>query len=74
MKEFLVNVFIQPIHVIIFEIFVVVAGNIANVAPIIAIAFLFALARVEKIIKTVFNMRGLTSIHSIGHFLRWKKK
>lgn len=74
MKEFLVNVYIQPIHIIVFEIFIVVAGNIANVAPIIAIAFLFALARVEKIIKTVFNMRGLTSIHSIGHFLQWKKK
>ena len=74
LKELMVNIFIQPIHIIIFEIFIMVANNIANTAPIIAIAFLFALSRVEKIIKTVFNMRGMTSIHSIGHFLPWRKR
>ena len=68
-KELLVNIYIQPIHVIIFEVFIITANNIATKAPVIAIAFLFALARVEKIVKTVFNLRGLSSIHSIGHYL-----
>lgn len=73
-KELLVNIFIQPLHAIIFVIFIFTANEIAEIAPVFAIMFIAALSRVEKIVKNIFNMRGLTSIHSLGAILPMKKK
>lgn len=73
-KELLVNIFIQPLHAIIYVIFIFTANEIAATAPILAIIFLATLTRVEKIVKNVFNMRGLTSIHSLGAIAPIKKK
>lgn len=65
-KEFLVNVFIQPLHAIIYIVFIASAAEIAAAAPLLAILFFGALSRGEKIIKNIFNMRGLSSINSIA--------
>ncbi len=74
LKELMVNIFIQPLHALIFVIFIETANNIANIAPILALLFFAALMRAEKIIKTIFDMRGLVSIHSLGEILPIKKK
>lgn len=66
LKEFLVNVFIQPLHAIIYIVFISSAAEIATAAPLLAILFFGALSRGEKIIKNIFNMRGLSSINSIA--------
>ena len=66
LKEFLVNVFIQPLHAIIYIVFIASAAEIAAAAPLLAILFFGALSRGEKIIKNIFNMRGLSSINSIA--------
>lgn len=73
-KELIVNIFIQPLHLVIYIVFIYTANEIAKTAPILAIIFLASLSRVEKIVKNVFNMRGLTSIHSIGAIAPIKKK
>ena len=66
LKEFLVNVFIQPLHAIIYIVFIASAAEIAAAAPLLAILFFGALSRGEKIIKNILNMRGLSSINSIA--------
>ena len=66
LKEFLVNIFIQPVHVIIYLIFITSASELAIVFPLLMIVFLAALSRGEKIVKGLFGMRGLTSINSMG--------
>lgn len=65
-KEMLVNILIQPMHALIYIVFIASAAEIAKAAPLFAIVFLGALSRGEKIIKNIFNMRGLSSINSLG--------
>ena len=59
-NELVTNILIQPLHAIIYLIFVVTANNIAAESPIIALAFLMAMGTVEKTVKTVFNMKSIT--------------
>lgn len=66
LKETLVNIFIQPVHAIMYIVFIASASEIAKNAPLLAIIFLGALSRGEKIVKNIFNIRGLTSINSLG--------
>ena len=66
LKEILINIFIQPIHLILYNVFIVSAGAIATVAPLLAIVFFFGLSRGEKIIKNVFGIRGAQSISSLS--------
>lgn len=66
LKEFLVNIFIQPVHIVIYLIFIVSASEIAPKLPMFTIIFFGALSRGEKIVKGIFGMRGRKSINSIG--------
>lgn len=66
LKEIMVNIFIQPLHAMLYIIFITSAAEIAQVAPLFAILFFAALSRGEKIVKNLFNIRGLSSINSIG--------
>lgn len=66
MRETLINIFIQPLHLIIYSVFITSAGAIATVAPVLAVIFFFGLSRAEKIVKNVFGIRGAKSIHSLG--------
>ncbi len=52
------NIFIQPIQLFIFVVFVYSASELATIAPIIAILFLAALSNGEKIIKLIFGLGG----------------
>lgn len=65
-KEIMINIFIQPLHAMLYLVFFTTAGKIAELAPLLAILFLMALSRGEKIVKNIFSMRGLSSISSIG--------
>ena len=66
LKELLVNIFIQPIHAILYIVFIVSAGEIAKVAPLLAIFFFAGISRGEKIVKDIFNIRNMQTIKSIG--------
>ena len=69
-REFLVNVLIQPLHAFLYLIFVFSANAIAAEAPIVGIAFMFAMTQGERMVKRVFNIEGLTSIRGVDHFGR----
>lgn len=70
-KEYEVNMFIQPLHALLYAVFMVSAGIIAEKAPLLAVMFFMALSRGEKIVKGIFNARGMKSINSMG---KGKKK
>lgn len=65
-KELMVNIYIQPLHAMLYIVFISSAAEIARVAPLFAVVFLGALSRGEKIVKNIFNMRRLSSINSLG--------
>ena len=54
LKEFMVNVFIQPIHALLYLIFIYTALFLAGKAPLIAIFFFAVLSKGEKFARTIF--------------------
>lgn len=74
MKEFVTNVLIQPLHALIYIIFVLTANNIAEEAPILAVAFFLAMGTVEKMVKLIFNVSATTlkGLHEVNPLKRGK--
>lgn len=65
-KEFLVNVFVQPLHALLFLIFMYSVYGIMERAPILAIIFLAALSRGEQLFRTIFKVERTTSLGHLG--------
>lgn len=67
-QEYAVNMLIQPLQAFLYLIFIFSANEIAKSAPIVGIIFLLSLTRAEKIVKTIFNLRNMVSIHTMKLF------
>lgn len=65
LNEMMMNVFIQPIHGIIYLVFMYTAGEIAKQSIWVAFAFLLVLTKIEKIILRLFDLRKVTSLKPI---------
>lgn len=64
-KELLINTVIQPIHAIVYLVFVYLAGKIAQQAPMVAMVFLLSLGRIENIVRNVFQITdSVTNVNS----------
>lgn len=57
-RELMLTIFLQPIHLIIYIVFIYSAGEIAKQAPIIGLIFIIALDNSEKIIKSALKIKG----------------
>lgn len=57
-KEMIGEIFLQPIHLCIYLVFIYSAGAIAVEAPLIAIMFFAALSNGEKIVRRAFKVNG----------------
>lgn len=64
-NEFCVNIFIQPIHALIYLVFIYTAGEIAKYSIFIAAIFLLSLTKVEKIVLHLFNLRNVVSLRPV---------
>ena len=64
-REFTANVLIQPLHALIYLVFILTANEIAKQAPLLALAFLLSLGVVEKMIKAIFNLNGLVTLKGL---------
>lgn len=65
-QEFEVNMLIQPLHALLYAMFFMSASEIILRAPILAAIFFMGLSRGEKVVKGIFNARGMKSISSMG--------
>ncbi len=72
-KEYCVNAALQPLHAAVYLVFILSANEIFSVAPILAVIFFATLSRAEKIVKNIFGMRRMSSIHSMSGYLPAKK-
>lgn len=69
LEEYMVNAFIQPLHAGVYLVFIVTANEIFKVAPFLAVIFFMTLSRAEKIVKNIFKMRSMSSIHSMSEYM-----
>lgn len=72
MKQFIINVLIQPIHAATYLVFVFTAGKIAEKQPFVAMIFLLTLGRIENIVRNIFGLTDSTTLKNIE--MRRKKK
>lgn len=70
LKEYSVNMLIQPLHALIYAIFVLTANAIAYRSPLVAIALLLSIGSVERMVKVVFDMKGLTTLRGVNKFMK----
>lgn len=63
LHEYLINMFVQPIHCFTYMVFMYMANNIAQTAPIVAIIFLISLSKAEKIVISILGLSGVTMKH-----------
>ena len=64
-NELAMNVFIQPIHALIYLVFMYTAGEIAKYSTLVALILLLALTKVEKIVLYLFNLKNVTSLRPV---------
>lgn len=65
LQEFVVNLVIQPVHILLFSIFFITAENIVNVAPVLSIVLIVAMTKGEKVIKNILRIRDVKSMESM---------
>lgn len=67
-RRIMMEIFIQPIHLVIYIIFIYSAGEIAKTVPLVAVAFIIALDNGEKIIRSALKIqgKGLKDIKILG--------
>ena len=56
LNEFLILVFIQPIHAVIYLIFAFTAGEIVKYAPMMGLIFFMAIPSAEKMVRNLFGL------------------
>ena len=69
-RRIMMEIFIQPIHLVIYIVFIYSAGEIAKVQPLVGIIFIIALDYSEKIVRNAFKLKG-KGLRDIK--LPWKK-
>ena len=57
-KKMMVEIFIQPLHLVLYVVFIYSAGEIAKAAPLIGIIFIIALDRAEDIVMSALKLKG----------------
>lgn len=66
LTEFALNVAIQPIHAMIYMVFMAMASNIVSTAPILSIIFLTAISRGERVVRNMLNIKNSTTVQSMS--------
>ncbi len=69
-KEFILNVFIQPLHAVIYLVFIFSANAIATSSPLLALALLFAMGQAERMVKVIFDMKGSVTLRGVNKFMK----
>lgn len=67
-RQIMMEIFIQPIHLIIYIVFIYSAGEIAKTVPLVAIFFIIALDHGENIVRSALKIpgKGLKDIQILG--------
>ena len=72
-KEYTLNIFMQPLHAVLYMIFMTIASNIVKEAPILAVIFLGALSRGERVLRNILNVKNGTTVQSMSDNLKFKE-
>ena len=69
-SEFIFMVFVQPLHAIVYLVFMFMAGAIVEYAPLLALVFMLSLTRVEHVVKKIFDLNKGIALGGLGDMLK----
>ena len=72
-NEYALNVLIQPLHALLYMVFMSMACNIVKDVPILAVIFLSALSRGERVIRNIFRIKNSITVDSMKDNLAAKQ-
>ena len=70
LKEFILNVLIQPLHALLYIVFIFSANAIAASSPLVGVALLLAMGQAERMVKVVFDMKGSVTLRGVNKFMK----
>lgn len=73
LKEYALNIMIQPLHAAIYMVFMAMASNILQEAPILAVVFLASLTRSERVMRNILRVKNSATVQSMNDNLSAKK-
>lgn len=65
LTEFALNIAMQPIHAAVYSIFMVIAANIMESAPLMAVIFFAALSRTERVIRGLLSIKKTNTVQGM---------
>ena len=72
LTEFALNVAMQPIHAVVFSIFMVIAANIMESAPLLAVIFFAALSRTERVVRGLLSIKKTNTVQGLDENFKAK--
>lgn len=66
LTEMGLNIFIQPIHAVLYMVFMSIASNIIEASPILAVIFLSTMSRGERVIRNIINVKNSNTVQSMS--------
>ena len=70
--EFALNILMQPIHAMLYTVFMVMAANIMAESPILAIVFLGTISRGERIVRNLLNIKNSETVQGMDDVFKAK--
>lgn len=70
--EYMMTVFIQPLHALVYLIFMSMACHIMEAAPILSVIFMTTLTRVEKIMRSLFKLENSMATQEMSKTMQFK--
>lgn len=72
LKEYTMNLMIQPLHALLYTIFMVIASNIMGEAPLLAVVFLATLSRGERVLRNILRIKNTATVQSMNDEMKFK--
>lgn len=66
LKEFALNIAMQPIHAVIYTVFLTIALNIMTTAPLLSVIFFATLSRAERVVRNLLSIKNSTTVTSMA--------
>ena len=66
LKELALNMAMQPLHAMIYSIFISITFNIMTTAPLLAIIFFATMSRAERVVRGMLQVKNTTTVTSMA--------
>lgn len=71
-REYTMNLMLQPLHALIYTVFMTIASNIMLEAPLLAVVLLTTLSRGERVVRNVLRVKSTATVQGMSDQMKVK--